>query len=1198
MLRLEKMQLRGFKSFSESTEVRFQDGITAVVGPNGCGKSNIGDALNWVLGEQSAKNLRGSQMADVIFAGTALRKPLGMAEVSLKFGGAEGLPQADNGQIVLTRRLFRTGESEYLLNGTRARLRDIQEMLREARVGARSYATIEQGKIDQVLNAKPKDRRVLIEDAAGVSGYRHKRRLAELKLEATHANLLRVNDIVVEVQRQINSLKRQAAKARRYRKLRDELREKELVRFTRQAKKMDAELVQHREAEAGARDVEAEALAGLSRLEAELLEKRESLEQAGRALRETSDRLHRLELEIDRNESQVRGCRERIDESTERSKRLREESVGLEARQVETDGRRRANEALCREGSTGLESMNTELSRIQGVLEAVEQGQRRIRDEIERLRREQFESMSRAADLRNGLRSSDEALERNAARTDRLEKEQSTARHAHEQNRTEADQLNGESETLSVDVERLRQESARLESELREARVRHGADVEQLAEAREQEKSSQAKLSTLEALETRFAGVSDGVRMLLTSASAKGIRAHGVVADYVEASREVEGAAEAYLQALLPAVILEDDLDARRAADLLRAEGAGRISLICRSQPTGALAVGNSSNGGSEIPGEVLQDPRVLGRLRDRLKLKASSNGVVADRIGDAVLVDSLESALELHRRHPAADYLTPDGEVVYASGVISAGARNEGDEGLLAHRRRVEEVRCESLEASARAASTSVVVESGRTEIVRLESEFAEKKQALEVADRRAVELRLRVEHSAGETERNERHSAVLADELRDLQEEARVLRTQRAELADEAQLVEASHAALERGLEERSALLDGQEQEMKSQAEAVTTAREQHAVARQCQQAADEEGRRLCEEAAELESRLQALATEAADADASAARAAELLAQTERELLGQLESQKGLAADTQRMEREIAERRERLTDEELGLRSRRHELEQHRERTRDAELERTRAESAREHLDDLCRQELGVSVTEALTLAAENDEATDEEPVDLEALAETIEEIKQRIERIGPVNMTAIEEFTELDERHGFLTAQKQDLEHSMASLKETIRRVNRQSRERFLEAFESIRKSYQEIYRLLFSGGRADLRLEEGEDVLECGIEILAQPPGKRLAGVHLLSGGEKALSAIALLFAIFRFQPSPFCLLDEVDAPLDDSNVVRFTRMLGEYAKNTQFVMITHNKVSMEAAGVLYGVTMEEPGISKLVSMQLH
>jgi len=621
MLRLEKMELRGFKSFGDHTEVRLREGITAVVGPNGCGKSNIGDAINWVLGEQSAKNLRGQQMADVIFNGTANRKPLGLAEVSLSFAGAEALSQSDQGRIVFTRRLFRSGESEYLLNGSRARLRDFQEILREGRVGARTYATIEQGKIEQVLNAKPKDRRGLIEDAAGVSGYKHKRRLAELKLEATYANLLRVNDIVVEVQRQINSLKRQAAKARRYRKLRDELREKELIRFTRQARQLDEQLESYRETEARMRDAEVEASTGLSRLEAQLLEERERLDSAGAEFREASESRHQLEIEIDRNESQIKSCSERIQESNERAGRLQEERGRLDAKKQQTDERRESNETLRQEGASALQRVNGELSRLQAALEEAERTQRQVRDEIEALRRQQFESVSRASELRNRHRSNDEALERNTERTGRLEQERVEAHQTAERNRSETDQLSGESESLIDSLARRRERQSEMEAELSRLREQHGSDVEVLAGARERAKSTQARLATLEALDNRFIGVSDGVRKLLASASKYQIRAHGVVADYVEASREIEGAAEGYLQALLPAVIVESDADAQRAAEFLRAEGAGRVSLICRSQPAGALAVGSPQNGKSVLPSELFEDDRVLGRLRERLTL-------------------------------------------------------------------------------------------------------------------------------------------------------------------------------------------------------------------------------------------------------------------------------------------------------------------------------------------------------------------------------------------------------------------------------------------------------------------------------------------------------------------------------------------------------------------------------------------------
>ncbi len=428
MLRLQKLELSGFKSFGDRTEIQFRDGITAIVGPNGCGKSNIGDAINWVLGEQSAKMLRGQSMADVIFSGSKGRKPLGMAEVSLCFEGAEALEEAEQGRVVVTRRLFRSGESEYRLNGARTRLKDIQQLLRQARVGARTYATIEQGKIDQVLNAKPRERRALIEDAAGVSGYKHKRRLAELKLEATDANLLRVNDIVVEVQRQINSLKRQAAKARRYRRLREELRSRELLRFARRAGQMDRALAQLRGDEGAARDAEAGATARLARLDAGLAEQRQALELANRSLRETAESLHQLDIEIDREEGQIRGCRERIDEATSRAERQRVEAEGLEARHRELAQTAAGQDLTLETCRLELERLTTELAGEQRAVSEADASQAELGTEIAELRERQFAAMARSTELRNRARSAVETVERIQERGVRLEQERDEAR--------------------------------------------------------------------------------------------------------------------------------------------------------------------------------------------------------------------------------------------------------------------------------------------------------------------------------------------------------------------------------------------------------------------------------------------------------------------------------------------------------------------------------------------------------------------------------------------------------------------------------------------------------------------------------------------------------------------------------------------------------------------------------------------------
>ncbi len=1192
MLRIAKMEIVGFKSFGDKTEVEFPTGVTAIVGPNGCGKSNIGDAINWVLGEQSPKLLRGRQMADVIFGGSAARKPLGLAEVSIHMAGSEGLKHSENGEVVLTRRLFRSGDSEYLLNGKKTRLKDIQELLNEARVGVRTYATIEQGKIDNILNAKPKERRMIIEDAAGISGYKHKRRLTELKLEATEANLLRVNDIVVEVERQIRSLKRQASKARSYRRLRDDLKSKQGLRFGMRAAELDAKLTALGEAERRAKDGEAAAAARLGRLEAELAEERAALEGSGESFRQASEHLHQLDIEIDRDEATIRSCREKIEESERMAGRRSEEADQLAGRLAKSGQLSEEHDRMVVRAGRRLAEAEQELASWQTAKEEAERDRLALSEEIEALRGRQFEAVNRTTELRNRFRSTEEALERNRTQVMRLEVEAGSAASDLSRIRDETDELAERTSAQQRKLEQLRISTAEQEEKIAAARERLSSEIKSLTEWRELEKSSAARLGTLEDVATRFAGVSDGVRTLLTEGASAGVRTLGVAADFIEAGSDVESLAEGYLQSFLPTVILEDDADVHRAAKMLRSVGAGRTNLISKSQPAGRPAVGASGNGHGEIPAELMKDPRVKGRLLDSLKLRTSANGVVRERIGEALVVDSLESALDLHRSYPAVDYLTLAGDVVYASGVVSAGGLEDGDRGLLAHKRRTEETRSQSLEASRQADEREKLVEARREELARLETEAGELRKALDDANRLFMELDMQLKHSSDDGERSGRRAEVLDDELAGLREEAERLKLTMAGLKLEVAESERKDGALEDELRSRVEDWKRREEQFGRLAERVAATREECAAQRQRHDSMKGEAGRLSEATNELEARLRRVREETEDARRRGIVAAGLQAAAEEKLLRNLEESSRLKESISEMERGIAERRHSLSERESALRRARGDLESVRQTTRETELERTKAEADRRHIDDLCMQELGVTPTPLPEQEASADE------IDLEQLEAEIERIRGKIERIGPVNLESIDEFSDLEERHLFLTSQRTDLEESMASLKETIKRINRTSRERFIRTFEAVRTSFQDVFKLLFKGGRADLRLEEGEDILECGVEILAQPPGKRLGSLQLLSGGEKALSAIALLFAIFRTQPSPFCLLDEVDAALDDSNVGRFTRMVREYAENTQFILITHNKLSMETADLLYGVTMEEPGVSKLVSMELH
>jgi chromosome segregation protein len=1192
LLRLDRLKIHGFKSFSDSTEVILQEGITAVVGPNGCGKSNIGDAINWVLGEQSAKSLRGSSMQDVIFNGTEGRKPLGMAEVSMHLSDAGDPGEGERREIAITRRLFRSGESEYLLNGKRSRLKDIQDLLGEARVGAQTYATIEQGRIDQILNAKPKDRRGIIEDAAGISGFKHKRRLAELKLEATEANLLRVHDIVLEVRRQIDSVKRQAAKARRYQALRDELRTKGALRFAVRAKALETELAALREAERRAHDTDAAAATRVAAVEAETQAERAAVDEERRIARDAAALLGRIEVEIGQQEAGIRTSRERIAEAEADLARLRAESESIGARRgalAEDWSRHRDEVARTRSELDALDARRVEKA---DEVERRESERASARGRVEALRRGLFESMNRVVDLRNQSRATEEAIERTAAQRGRIASERAAAdAEAAETRRREAE-IVAEVEAHGKKVETLAEDLRAAEQHLEATRARLEAATERLAAAKEREQSALSRLRTLDDVATRFAGFSDGVPAILNAGRAAGVRSHGVVADFLEAHREVEGAAEAYLGALLPAVILEDDGDTERAAALLRSEGAGRTHLLSRSQPAGGPAVGTPGNGSSRLPAEILSDPRVLGRLGDRLRVKKSANGVVHDRIGEAVLVESLKSALDLHRRYPGADYLTLEGDVVYASGVVAAGGGQKHTQGLLAHGRQTTEARALLEEATTAVATHQAAMDTEKAELETLARKVEVGRRLAESEGRRGVELDLGARRAEEEAQRLTSRVASLDEERAALDQEAERLAATHAAEAAAVATAEASHGTLEAELDQAVRTLDDLDARIRILSEENAVLRAEHAGKTEQVASLEREEGRVAALLGEADARLRQIEEESRAASERSRGAAELLAATEAALVENLEARERMTAEAVERDRMLEERAVALRAREDSLTGLRADLDAARAAVGEAQLALSRVEGERRHLDDLCTQELGFDANEAVARVGEVPQE-----IDAAALEAELAEIKEKIERLGPVNLVALEEFAGLDERYRFLTTQQKDLEDSIVSLRETIQRINRSSRERFVAAFEAIRSSYDEIFKVLFGGGRADLRLEEEGDVLECGIEMIAQPPGKRLGSVTLLSGGEKAMSAIALLFAIFRYQPSPFCLLDEVDAALDDVNVGRFTRMLREYAGQTQFILITHNKWSMESADLLYGITMQEPGISRLVSLKL-
>ena len=1186
MLWLERLEVSGFKSFSDKSTIEFPRGITAVVGPNGCGKSNIADAISWVLGEQSARALRGQKMEDVIFAGTQGRGPGGLAEVSLHMAAKNGTLPDGRARVTLTRRLFRSGNSEYLIDGKKSRLADVRALLDQVRAGVRSYAIIDQGSVASFVLSKPKDRRVFIEEAAGIAGYKTRRRMAELKLEATRANLLRIDDIVGEVARQQRSLKRQASLARRARRLEERLRALKTVWYRRRDALLAAEAADSSELcavasrEADHLDRERRRLAtALADARRRLEHAHSDREQAVAASHSARIEEEQLDREIDAALTRAASLEEEAGRREGESDRLVEERVqrAEEIARLEEEIRSLAGElaGLSERSAAARQVVEREKAELERRRQVAATHEQALYDRVHR----KAELSARASAAQAAERRDERRAEEARQAGERLGEALATEKKA----LAEVQRRQAEAETtvsrLELELERARDAEDDCWTALEQARADETDLVRQLG-ARSGEKEA------LDSLEVRLAGA-EAAREILEHSREGKLRARQVVAELLSVEKDVEQAAERFLGDLLPAVVVDSAEDVQKGA---RLGVGGRVRFL----PLDDAATGEAGRG--ELPAELAAHPGVRGRLSEHLRPTGEMGRAIHSRLHDAVLVDSLALAFELHRRFPGFDFLTPEGHAVHAGGVVTVESDQvEGAEGLLGRTRRREELAALLERLDRQRAAAAEAVERARqahrdAQLVRrrVEEELAGARRAQASASfeagqhKRSIE---RLEHEA------EVARAALATALEGLER----ARREAAEAATEQQRLEAEIAAERERLEGiRGALREQEEVLRRAEAEASArlsderALRERHGAQQQgierlqrelqALEQRREEGRRVQSQALERAAELREQAAERGERLEAARSRREQLEQEVEAWSGRLNA---LAAEVDALDA----RHGKVIEE----------FEQARSRREAAALAVEKARLEVQHERESCREDLGCEPTE---LPAEPPEGIEGEILDNDGLLlEELRDVKLKRERLGMVNLLAEQEFEELSARFEELSSQREDLERSVDELSSSIRKMDRESRERFLEAFEAIRKHFRAQFTILFRGGRADLLLEDDSEVLESGIEIMCQPPGKKLQSVSLLSGGEKALAATAMLFAIFRYQPPPFCLLDEIDAPLDDTNVHRFTEAVREFASSTQIILITHNKRSMETADVLYGVTMPEPGISSLVSMAL-
>lgn len=1173
----KRIEMHGFKSFAEPVVIDFHEGVTCIVGPNGSGKSNISDAIRWVLGEQSPKMLRGGKMEEVIFAGTASRKSRGMAEVTLVIDNSTGILDIDYNEVAITRRMYRSGESEYLINNNQCRLRDIKELIMDTGIGVDGYSIIGQGKIADIVSNKPESRREIFEEAAGVVMYKSKKAEAERKLEASNANLERVSDIVSEIEGRIDGLREDSAKAKEYLELRERYQDLEINITLKNIEKLETANDSIR---GDARELTASIeMLGTRKqtLDGEISEERqknERLEQLGNesnsALIAKIDELNQIT-----NKSQLDG--ERLRAMERDAARINGEIAELESK-LETE--QENGETLSQKQEEIRVRLTNEEQRLQEKIQGYNEITARVlaqSEQVEEQRNEMFSLHSRAVSKRSEAASMESYRTSLQKRKEQLlaegaEQEQSTRAFEADQKKDLAEQeaAAARAQRIASAMEQLKQERADLMRVISE-------EAKKLDDTRIRVSQLAARKKTIEEMEHNYEGYNGAVRFVM-KAGMPGIE--GVVGDLMKAPAGYETALETALGGAMQNIVCQKDGHAKEAIRSLKANKAGRLTFLPMESVKG---------GGVTVPGQVRQHAGYLGIGAELAEFAPQYQGIFNYLLGRVAVVDNMDSAIALSKiAGNGIRFVTLDGEIINAGGAITGGRYKNASANLLARKSEIAAL-AEQVETLQQAYQKGMHQNQERQA---RQEEISDQLQKME-EERRQKELEISALQAKIAAQRQnfrdvEQAGTKREKELLSIEHDSADMEKMLDELLREIERSEAGHREAETQLTQTMQALELLKTEAAEASEEITKAR----IAKQDQEnqfsASEELLRRVCAAAEELRGQIAERETRLADMDKEKH---EILfsADNSEELFQKCSSEKAELEDyIARLNTERASLTAALntkTDEQaaLGETLRAYQDQKYQQEIRLAKNE-TQLDTLKEKLWD----EFEISYAQAMTFKKE-------EFVMSTATKES-REIKNRIRELGDVNVGAIKEYEQVSERYGFLTEQRADILEAMQELQTIIGDMDRTIRTKFKENFDQVVIHFEEIFKELFGGGQAELRLDDENHPLEAGIEIIAQPPGKKLQNINLMSGGEKTMTAIALMFAVLKTKPTPFCILDEVEAALDDANIDRFANYLKNFHE-IQFAVVTHQKATMEHADVLYGVTMPEQGISKVISLRL-
>lgn len=1190
-MRIKKLELIGFKSFKDRTVIQFDAGITGVVGPNGCGKSNIVDALMWVMGDQSAKDLRASAMTDVIFAGSEGYAPHGMCEVSLTLendGGPFPAKYLKHSEIMVTRKLHRNGEGEYFINKEVARLKDVQEIFMDTGAGSKGFSIIAQGMIGKIITAKPEDRRMLIEEAAGITKFKARKKESQRKLISTDQNLVRLQDIIGELKRQIDSLQRQAQRAERYRNIKNQIEDLELWLSSAQYVNLKTAADAAQRIFDEAQSIEVGSEAGLATMQAELESLKLTILEQEKAVETKQQDFFTFQSNVQKKEMEIQELRFQL-EQAKRNEQMTGNILSEQKARHELLARDLSElTALADELKTESESLTAESAEKSDAFSSAQTRYSAIDDELTVKRREQIalgQSESALDAQVNSFRNRISEIEANIAEEEITLNELREKSHEFESRRRKViaglDQERQMQIDLSSDADSFEANKKILSEQLQQKQI-------EVQEFKDNLNETASRLYGLENLAANFEGFEEGVKQVMLWSKAKSAELHAdgsvsesfkPVSEVIEVPADFEIAMEAALGTKLQMLLSQKSDEAVQAVDHLKEQNSGRSSFYA-----------NSGNYAKPLEGNPQSESGVIGLLKNIVKSSDTYASSVSQILDGVAVVDSIRTALKLRPEFSGWTFVTQDGDTLSPDGVLTGGSKDSAESGVLKRRREIKELSAKKSEWAGKLALANASMKKIEEQLANVLNDFegaqkrrveqeikvAERRKDLERAENEFQQAQVTVERQEKEVRRLTEQLEQLTTKSDELSEKLVGVRTQKVELESIVEALTNEYNEMKDGFETQ------QSEVMDLQVRAASKTQEFSGVTRQLEmvqkQVSDLEAQlsRMSEEAEGYNSQMSdgQYAMEQAKIDFE-----RLLAEVESKRLEMSQFKNQFEVETSHIrdleERVITLQRER--NDRLA-------------RMNEAQLKLEQAKMKEQYLIDQVREKYMLILPDVVSKYADREGNPEEADTELK-------DLREKLAKIGEVNLSAINEYSETQERYSFLTQQHTDLTDAKEQLRKVIDRINKICSKRFKETFDLVNERFQKVFPVLFGGGEAMLTLIEENEKGEMGIEIIAKPPGKKMQNVTLMSGGEKALTAVALVFSIFLVKPSPYCLLDEVDAPLDDANVFRFNDLVREMAKRSQIIVVTHNKHTMEVAQKLYGVTMQERGVSTMVSVSL-